>query len=197
MADTTPTYGFPYLELGDPPDLAAGTHDLATAVEGKFVTVDAAIAAINGLAPAVVRSTTDETGFTNTTFDAGLTSVGVAFTAPPSGAVLIIMSAMMTQNINTQATLCSFEVKTGATVGSGTLTNTTGGTGGDAAANSDRALTVGRAVNSGAVALLQADRSELYTGLTPGTSYNVRVMKCVDGGSGTVLYRALKVLPQL
>lgn len=197
MAGTTPVYGFPYQELGDAPDGPDLGHDLATAIETKFVSVDAEIAAINGLVPAVVRSTVDETGFTNTTFDAGLTPVGVAFTAPPSGSVLIIMSAMISQNINAQATLCSFEVRTGATIGSGTLTNTSGGTGGDAAANSDRSLTVGRAVNAGAVALLQGDRSELYTGLTPGNSYNVRVMKAVDGGSGTVLYRALKVLPQL
>jgi hypothetical protein len=36
MANTTPLYGFPYLELGDPPDLASGTEDLATAVETKI-----------------------------------------------------------------------------------------------------------------------------------------------------------------
>jgi len=189
MADTTPVYGFPFLELGDPPDLAAGTEDLALALETKLVAVDAATAAITGLTHAFASSTTDETGFTNTTFAAGSTTVGVAFTAPPSGVVVIHLSAIVSQNINTQATFVSIEVKTGGTIGSGTLVGS--------AANSDRGLTVGRAVNSGAVAILQAGRPVLYTGLTPGNSYNVRVMHCVDGGSGTVFYREVIVLPQI
>lgn len=189
MADSTPVYGLPYLELGDPPDLAAGTENLAVDVETELIRIDAAIAAINGLAPASASSTTDETGFTNTSFAAGASPVGVAFTAPPSGSVLIHLSAILAQNINTQATFVSCEVKTGATIGSGTLA---GG-----AANSDRGLTVGRAVNSGAVALLQAGRPVLYTGLTPGAIYNVRVMHCVDGGSGTVFFRELIVVPML
>lgn len=33
MPDTTPIYGLPFLELGDAPDLASGTEDLALAVE--------------------------------------------------------------------------------------------------------------------------------------------------------------------
>ncbi|HET6295035.1 MAG TPA: hypothetical protein VFG33_16750, partial [Kribbella sp.] len=40
MADVTPLYGFPYLELGDPPDLAAGTENLATAVETKIAAMN-------------------------------------------------------------------------------------------------------------------------------------------------------------
>lgn len=189
MAGTTPVYGFPYQELGDAPDGPDLGHDLATAVENKFVSVDAAINAINGLTPVQTSTTTDEINFTNTTFGPGLTTVGVAFVAPPSGIVFITMSVIVSQNINGQATFVSSEVKTGSTVGSGTLVGS--------AANSDRGITVGRAINSGAVALLQASRRVMYTGLTAGASYNVRMMQCVDGGSGSLFFRELIVEPSL
>jgi hypothetical protein len=189
MADVTPVYDLPYQELGDAPDGPALGEDLALAVETELIRIDAAVAAINGMAPASVSSTTDEIGFTSTSFVAGASPVGVAFTAPPSGAVLIHLSAIVSQNINTQATFVSCEVKTGGTIGSGTLFGS--------AANSDRGLTVGRAINSGAVALLQASRAILYTGLTASSTYNVRVMHCVDGGSGSLFFRELIVVPML
>jgi|SRR5215217_2250643 len=44
----TPTYGFPYPVSNDSPNGAAQIQALATAVEGKFVTVDAAINTIIG-----------------------------------------------------------------------------------------------------------------------------------------------------
>jgi hypothetical protein len=37
MPGTTSTYGFPYLEPADPPDIAGATEDLAEAVEGVLV----------------------------------------------------------------------------------------------------------------------------------------------------------------
>lgn len=43
MADTTPIYGFPFLELGDPPDLASGLEDLATAVEADLAATNTAL----------------------------------------------------------------------------------------------------------------------------------------------------------
>lgn len=189
MASTTGTYGFPFLELGDAPNIAQGLEDLAEAIETKIIAMDAATAAINNLGPVSAGTTTDESGFTNTSFAAGGTPLGVAFVAPPSGAVLITLSAIASQNINTQATFVSIEVKTGATIGSGTLVG--------AAANSDRGITVGRAINAGAVALLQCSRRVLYTGLTAGATYNVRMMQCVDGGSGTLSYREIIVEPSL
>lgn len=189
MAGTTTTYGFPYPELGDPPNGPDAVQDLAQAVEDKIELVDAAVTAITGLTHAFASSSTDETGFSNTTFAAGAAPVGVAFTAPPSGVVIVHFSVYMTQNINTQVTIASFEMKTGVTVGSGTLVG--------AAANSDRAIVVGRAVNAGAVAMAQSGNWTLYTGLTPGASYNVRMMHCVDGGSGTILYRQILVQPMV
>ncbi|GAB3817494.1 hypothetical protein [Kribbella italica] len=49
MADTTPLFNFPYLELGDPPDIATGLEDLAQAVETKIAAVDSAITTIQGV----------------------------------------------------------------------------------------------------------------------------------------------------
>lgn len=189
MADVTGTYGFPFLELGDAPNIAQGLEDLAEAIETKLIAVDAAIAAISGLAPNVASSTADELSFTNTSFAAGSTVVGTAFVAPPSGIIFCTISAVLSQNINTQATFGSVEVRTGGVLGSGTLVGS--------AANSDRGLTVGRAVNSGAIALLQASRRCFYTGLTPGATYNARFMHCVDGGGGSVQYREVMIEPSL
>lgn len=191
MADSTPVYGLPYLELGDPPDLAAGTENLAVDVETELIRIDAAVAAINGLAPTSASSTTDEISFNNTTFAAGTTTVGIAFVAPPSGIVFVTISAILSQAINTFATFVSVEVKTGGTIGSGTLVGS--------AANSDRGLTVGRAINTSAPALLQASRRCLYTGLTNGATYNARIMHCVDSASGTgsIFFREVIIEPSL
>jgi hypothetical protein len=49
MADVTPIYGLPYLELGDPPNLAAGTKNLADAVEDELGRIDAAVAGLTRL----------------------------------------------------------------------------------------------------------------------------------------------------
>lgn len=40
MPDITPIYDLPFLELGDAPDLAAGTENLAVAVEAELVRMD-------------------------------------------------------------------------------------------------------------------------------------------------------------
>lgn len=186
---TTPVYGIPYPALSDAPNGPSQIQAAALEVETELVRIDAAVAAINGLDTAFAGSTTDETGFTNTTFAAGGTTVGVAFVAPASGKVMVHYTAAMLQNINTFVTIVSFEMKTGGTVGSGTLVG--------AAANGDRALVCGRAVNSGAVAQLSAGNWALYTGLTPGATYNVRMLHVVDGGSGTITYRQISVQPQL
>lgn len=45
MPGTTPTYGLPYLEPLDPPDIAGGLQDLAEAAEAALATIAAAAAA--------------------------------------------------------------------------------------------------------------------------------------------------------
>ncbi|HEY9415885.1 MAG TPA: hypothetical protein VIQ30_14070 [Pseudonocardia sp.] len=189
MADTTPVYGFPFLELGDPPDLAAGTKNLAQAVETKIISMDSAVSAINGLAPAVASSTV--TVSTNsTTFVAGTTPFGIVFVAPPSGIVAITMSAYFTQTQDGGVGLVSHTVRTGGTIGSGTVIGT--------AANSNRALVAGGVVTSGKPIYFQASRRTIWTGLTNGATYNARVEMAVDLGGGlNVFYRELQVEPSL
>lgn len=48
MSGTTPTYGFPYPTSSDTPAGHTQMQALATAIEGKFVTNDATVTAING-----------------------------------------------------------------------------------------------------------------------------------------------------
>lgn len=186
MADTTPVYGFRFLELGDAPDLAAGTENLATDVEAKFVTVDAAIAAINNLDPVVASSNVLNTT-SSTTLVAGANPLGVVFVAPPSGKVVVHLSAHMEETINQELATVTDVTRTGGTIGSGTTVRA--GTG-------DRALICGDAVNAGAVARLQATRTSLLTGLTPGSTYNTRVeFQTTSPGACNVLYRELLIVP--
>lgn len=189
MAATTPVYGFPYQELGDAPDGAGLGEDGFLAVESKFVTVDSAIAAITGVTPTVGSSTTN-VSTSSTTFVPGSTAFGVAFTAPASGSVWVTMTAYMQQTQDGGVALVSHTMRTGATIGSGTVVGT--------AANSNRALVIGGTVDAGQPQYFQASRRTLWTGLTPGASYNARVEMAVDNGGGVnVFYRELQIDPSI
>lgn len=56
MAQTS-VYGLPYLELSDPPNIAAGTQGLAEAVEDELVRVDTAVGDIQSRLPQVLPGT--------------------------------------------------------------------------------------------------------------------------------------------
>lgn len=145
---------------------------------------------LGGGSVAVVTSTTDEIAVTSTTFVPGAAPVGVAFVAPPSGNVFITLGAYFSQSQNLQASIVSYTVRTGGTIGSGTTFGV--------AANSDRALVCGRSVNASAPALLQADIRDYWPGLTPGNTYNARVeFQVTSGGNMDVLKRKLIVEPSL
>jgi hypothetical protein len=183
----TPVYGIPYPVLGDSPNGPTQMQALALEVETELIRIDAAIAAINGLDVAFVGSTSDET-FASSTFIPGTVVVGTSFVAPPSGKIMAHFGGHISSDVNTNAVLLSFEMKTGGTVGSGTLVST--------AANGDRAIVCGRAVNSGAVAQLAAGNTALYTGLTPGATYNVRMMHAADpGNTSHAFYRQIMIVP--
>lgn len=188
MADTTPTYSLPFLELADAPDLASATEDLALAVEDELTRIDAAIATINNLAPVIASSATSVTN-TTTTFDPGATPLGVTFVAPPSGAVFITLSAYISQGISNKAAIVSYSLKAGGTIGSGTVI---------AAAGTNRSLVTRGNVETGFPVLLQGSRRFLHTGLTPGSTYNARVeLQTETGGNCTTSYRELLVEPSL
>ena len=186
---TTPVYGIPYPVLGDTPNGPSQMQALALEVENELQRIDTAISTINGLDVAFSGSTSDE-AFSSTTFVAGTVVVGPSFVAPASGKVLVHFAGYLASNVNGNAVLLSFEMRTGGTVGSGTLVGS--------AANGDRAVVGGKAVNSGASALVNAGNTALYTGLTPGATYNVRTMHATDpGNSSTAFYRQIMVVPHL
>lgn len=166
---------------------------LNTAINSMEDRLDAAIAAINALAAVDSNSTSTDEQVTSVPFVATGTGItpgiplGITFVAPASGMVFITLNAYVVQDINEEVTFCSYTLRTGNVIGSGTTVGT--------AANSDRALVAGRAVNTDAEALMQGSLRTLHTGLTPGTNYNVRVEMAVTGGTGHVMRRQLLIEP--
>lgn len=189
MADTTPTYGLPFLELADAPDLASATEDLALAVEDELTRIDANIATINGLTVAVAADSNVEGPYSSATPTPGTNACAVAFTAPASGAVLVHWKADFWAAINDKASFVSMEVRSGAVIGGGAVV---------VAANSNDTLKVSGSVTTGVEARLGAGTHRLITGLTPGTSYHARLMHFTEaGGNTTVFYRSVLVQPML
>lgn len=117
----------------------------------------------------------DETGFTNTAFSLGTTTVGVTFVAPTSGAVKITWACRFALGTDTNLTVVSAEVRTGSTVGSGTVVS---------AADNDSALELGQA----ATTRLQAAQYRDVTGLTAGSTYNVSIWHHTSSGDSATIY---------
>lgn len=139
-----------------------------------------------------VGSATDSTtvgAITSTSFVPGSPVNGFSFVAPPSGGVFVNVGGRIIQTANTNETNLGFEVRSGGTVGAGTIL---------VSASSFRSLTCGRAVNASAVAVLNATRRvKINAGtLTPGATFNIQNMHNVaPGGTGTIEYRDLFIEP--
>lgn len=126
--------------------------------------------------------------FTITTFGVGVTGgtyadCGVAFVAPTTGRVEIGWSGEG-QN-TTAASACELSpfIRTGATVGAGTTV---------LASVINNKL---RLVSSAANGINHAGMTMIQSGLTPGTTYNVRLDHRVSGNTGTWTYRKVSVKP--
>lgn len=131
----------------------------------------------------------------DTTAAASYTSVtnhGVAFTAPPSGKVYVTIRCSLGTNSVTSTTgaWLGFEVRTGTTIGSGTVV---------LAADDTRAAGPSRPFNTNAgFKYHPASARELVSGLTAGTSYHVRTMfRSETGATAAVLNRSVLVEPVL
>ena len=125
----------------------------------------------------------------SSTFSAGTPAVGHSFTAPPSGAILVGLSAYFAQtNVGNEA-IISFRLGTSAPLGGGT--ETVGPSG-------DRALVCGMAVVASGPARFQGSRMFPVTGLVPGGTYNVVVMFATGpAGVCQVFNREVFILPLL
>lgn len=175
MSSTTTNYGFPFPDESDPPDGATQIENLANALDTQLAVTDGNVATNAGrsvlLATLLGTAVAHYTAFTaaqtvtaiaSTTYTAVLsstTSCGHSFVAPPSGIVAIHWGANAFSGVTGSSLLIGTAVKTGSTVGAGTVVSDV---------SDDEALVfslLGDAPGS---------RIRVVTGLTPGSAYNVR-----------------------
>lgn len=119
---------------------------------------------------------------TSTTYTATLTSgtaCGVAFVAPPSGAVLIHNASNMF-NSGANHEFCTVQVRTGGSIGSGTIVFT--------AADQDAIVANGTPADRHGVTIL-------VTGLTEGSTYNAQQLFKTEAGTGSFSNKFLVVQP--
>lgn len=179
----TPIYGFPYPGLSDSPNGPSQVQALATAVETTMAVVQAQATATHYGDGGTYASDTQNVGGTTTSgaFTATLTggtACGVAFVAPASGKVDIINVCETGNSNSANLALCSIEVKTGATIGSGSVVLAAGNA---------------QAIYSGAT--VRGTGIESVSGLTPGASYNVQQKFAVTGTTGSYASKRLMVRP--
>ena len=140
---------------------------------------------LNSTFPESVSNTQGTAGtFTSLTYVetmSGGTACGVVFVAPASGKVMVFNTTSLDNSIATGRTLCSFIIRNGGTIGSGT--------------------TFLDPADAGAVVSLGADdltssRAYPVTGLAPGATYNIRQQFRVNVAStGTTSQKNLSVVP--
>jgi hypothetical protein len=127
-----------------------------------------------------VTGSITSTGYTGT-MASGSAPPGIDFVAPPSGKVTIHY-AVAGFNSAVADNKTAVRVGTGATVGAGTQVY--------APNDNDMILFTGTATYR------MAAFTEV-TGLTPGNTYNVQMQHKVSGGTGSFLYRLVKVCPDI
>lgn len=122
-------------------------------------------------------SGTTTSGTFTATLTGGTTCSGT-FVVPASGKVDIIYGAQVGNSDANDLAICSYEVRAGAVVGSGTVV---------------QAAEIPRGVYSGTTK--RAMVTDSVSGLTAGGTYNVRMMYVVTGDTGTFANKQLKVRP--
>jgi len=184
MATTGTPYNLPYQLISDAPHGPNLGQTLADAVHVELARVDADIEAITDLT--TVPSTQNTAGTSISTLytdslGAG-TACGVAFTAPPSGMVMLFY------NCDSFTSTPSF-IYAAPRVGEGS----TPGGGAEVVAAAD----VNAIKHQTNVQTFGLGRSLLVPGLTPGGSYNAQLRHRVSAGEGTWANKSLIVQPQL
>lgn len=121
---------------------------------------------------------------TTTTYDVTSTAgsyadCGTSFVAPTSGRVVITTSARCI-NSSTSGTLVAPETRTGGTVGSGTVVE-----------SADDSIGCSHYGNSFA----RVSASHLLTGLTAGSTYNVRLLHRATANTASIAHREVVVQP--
>lgn len=137
-----------------------------------------------------VQAQQDDTGTSSstsfTTSLSGGTNPGTTFVAPPSGKIWIHWHASMVNNSAGGFCVTSFEVRTGAVVGSGVVVL--------AASDSRRIDNQGSNAGSDTAEL---GSSYLAEGLSAGVTHNIRQAFRVSGGTGTWSNKRIGVQPAI
>ncbi|HEY9415884.1 MAG TPA: hypothetical protein VIQ30_14065 [Pseudonocardia sp.] len=177
---------------GAPVQIGNGTDFVN--VTGKVVT-NADLSSTTNTFPAnpqpVVATSSTSGGLTvtGTTFIPTATVCGTSFTAPPTGSVYVTLSVTKSTTSSGALGYSSFEIRTGSTVGSGTVFT---------AASLNAGVAVGATVTGITIDRIQASRRVLVTGLTAGATYNVQTMhQTTPSGNTVILYREVLIEPVL
>lgn len=121
---------------------------------------------------------TTSTTYTTTASAGTYADCAVVWTAPTSGRVIIHVNARLI-NSTTGGTMVTAETRTGGTIGAGTVVDTTGDRG-----PSHYGATFSR-----------IGTTRMLSGLTPGATYNTRLLHRVTAGTGSIALRELIVEP--
>lgn len=176
MSTVTPVYGWPYPVESDPPDVPTYMGNLALAQEAT-VSANAAAAAAAATRTALLTTLVGTggtrytdflatqtvanltvTGYTNVV-DTSAVICGHTFVAPPSGIVEITWGNNILSGSSSSTVFVGTAVNVGGVVGSGAV---------QSAASDNEAFTTSN------TARVPGTRSRVLTGLSPGTTYNVR-----------------------
>lgn len=144
--------------------------------------------AVGDAAPSQATDATNQGSIPTGAYTAGSPVVGMAYTIPASGRVRVAVEAYAQCWSDQNLISVSFEVRSGGTIGSGTVLH---------AAHSNHAVLAGMAVNANAPAIGSGRRSLNFTGLTPGSQINARVMHIRTGAASAdkVIFRQLDIDP--
>jgi len=178
----TPVPGVPALNNAV---FAVGTAVQVLSFRGSLLILGAAGAVSSQPVGLNAGSTASEqvtsTTFTNVTLTGG--PFGVAFVAPASGKVNVVGRAMGLNGTATNYTYLDFEIRTGSTVGSGSVVR----------AGSGNTEVAGFAAANNAQTLLTT--GDLVSGLTPGALYNACLVYRAGANTSAYNRRSIQVYP--
>lgn len=117
---------------------------------------------------------------TSTSYTTSGTDCAVSFVAPTTGRVIIHTIARCVNDGATGGTLVAPETRTGGTVGSGTVVESAADTNGTSHYGTNFA---------------RGSATHLLTGLTAGSTYNVRLLMRVTAGTGSIANREVIIQP--
>lgn len=134
--------------------------------------------------PVTTNQTADILLDANTSFAPGTSTCSTTFVAPDSGSIYVTVAGHIEQNTSGGFAYMSYEIRTGAVVGSGSVVQ---------AAVTDYGVGIGGIATALTADRISASREKLITGLTPGATYNIRTMHQTTSGTLDVFYRELLI----